>query len=366
MGMRIDPEQLDEIKSRRRMSDVLRDCGIKVTGRMCLCPFHMERTPSCQVFDREARIYCHACHEGWDVIDVIMKLTGRTFPETIEFLGGARDLTPKDREKMRAQREQMESVQKEANTKARKEAHAMFDAGQEIKGSLVQTYLRGRRISVSKRMWFDLRFAPSLPYWGFPDAKATETVHLGDFPAMLAAIRIPETKELIGCHRTFLDPETCKKLIPPGDAKRNKAKKIKGEVTGGMVHLSPPADDLIIGEGIETALSGYDYDVAGPKAAVAAAVSISNLAGSAERTVEHPKYQQRRVPNTIFDKERQGLLPPSWAKSIFLLGDGDSESIWTTAMIATAARKFRAHGLDAFVLMAPEGKDFNDVLMEAE
>lgn len=49
-----------------------------------LCPFHIEKTPSYSIYDGGRRWYCHGCHEGGDVIDLVRKLLGLSIPNAIK------------------------------------------------------------------------------------------------------------------------------------------------------------------------------------------------------------------------------------------------------------------------------------------
>lgn len=363
----IDADQIDDLKSRVRITELLQRFGVKVRAGMCLCPFHNENTPSCKVYERENRIFCHGCHKGADAFDVLKHLGGMSFPRAIEYLGGSRTIDFEERRKIREAREQADKAEKDVSRKAHAGALALIERGDEIKGTAAQRYLVKRGLTVSKRMSFDLRFVDKLTYRGFPDPRANETVDLGEYPALLAIVRVPATKQIIGCHRTYIDPKTYEKLTPPGDLKRNKSKKILGEFVGGMIHLSEDAESLIIGEGTETSLSGYDLGLCDPSYAVGAAVNLWNLCGSSTATFQNPRFPNdpaRRVSNGICDPEKPGLIFPPHVRSLLLLGDGDSEPAWTQGMMATAAHKAMSAGIDVSIAFAPAQMDFNDALRE--
>lgn len=60
--------------------------------RAC-CPFHEERTPSFTVFgsrDGGQRFHCFGCGAHGDVVDFVMELTGASFPQACDQLGGKR------------------------------------------------------------------------------------------------------------------------------------------------------------------------------------------------------------------------------------------------------------------------------------
>ena len=91
----------------------------------------------------------------------------------------------------------------------------------------------------------DLFYHPRLAYWH--DGQL-----LGKYPALVAVVRSPEG-EPITLHRTYLtetgkkaDVPTVKKLMSPA---------IPGSSRGGAIRLYPADKELILAEGIETALA---------------------------------------------------------------------------------------------------------------
>ena len=61
---------------------------LKRTGRnyVCSCPFHSEKTPSCNVFMDTQSFYCFGCGAGGDVITFVMKIENLTFMEAVREL----------------------------------------------------------------------------------------------------------------------------------------------------------------------------------------------------------------------------------------------------------------------------------------
>lgn len=67
-----------EIKRKVRISQVMQDLGGEVARGYPLtswapttCPLHDDHDPSASVNDALGRFYCHACHAGGDVIDLV-------------------------------------------------------------------------------------------------------------------------------------------------------------------------------------------------------------------------------------------------------------------------------------------------------
>ncbi len=121
-----------------------------------------------------------------------------------------------------------------------------------------QAYLQGRGLSLHNI--FDLRFLKNA--WVMVDGSRRE------FPAIIAAVR-GESGEVVGVHRTFLDPTT------PAKAPIKDPKRALGHLTGGACWLRRSGECLIVAEGIETALS---IGMVFPGAALAAGLTAHHLA----------------------------------------------------------------------------------------
>lgn len=237
----------------------------------------------------------------------------------------------------------------------------LFDDGRPIVGTHAAAYLEARALTVTPDWTADLRFVDRLPYYGYEREDDDDQRELGEFPALLAAIRNIDG-EIIGVHRTYLDRDEPRKLTPPGDRSRNAVKKVLGKSKCGMIWLSKPGPVLLLGEGIETARSAYQLGYGGDDPAVASAVSLGNLAGGATGTLPHPKIARRTIPNCDPDPEKPGAIIPPEVEEVIILGDGDSDRPTTLAFLLTAGRRWQAEGRRVFYAMAPDGMDFNDAL----
>ena len=364
---RFDQNELDHLKAEAGpLSDIFRNAGFKVRGAsgrtgLCLCPFHAEKTPSCQIDDSKGRFKCFGCGQNGDHIDALMGLRGLTFIEAIEALGGVRQLSDEDRRLADQRRQEREAQERAARAKAQSSAERAFAAAVPIAGTHAAAYLSAREIPAVSSWTADLRFVAALPYRGYPDVEADDQVDLGAFPAMVAAIRDVDG-DIIGLHRTYLDPVRPAKLSPPGDARRNAAKKVLGDMLGGMIRLGPIGETLALGEGIETSRSWFLLHGAESGATVASAVSLGNLAGEPLGYVPHPINPKRRIPNLEPDPDRPGVVLPDTVRRVVLIGDGDSDPATTRARLIVAARRLRDQGRQVRIHVAPDGQDFNDVL----
>jgi hypothetical protein len=176
------------------------------------------------------------------------------------------------------------------------EATPLYDADDQLMGSPVELYLRGRGIELA-RLPFplrSLRFHPSL-FHKVADRR---------FPAMVAAINGPEG-QFMGVHRTWLERQSDGRVTKaPLDAKQNK--KCLGPYQGGMIRLwggtrvNPETGEILpavklgilakkIEQGKDVALADLDITegiedgasvaCAMPELRVGVGVSISNMTG---------------------------------------------------------------------------------------
>jgi putative DNA primase/helicase len=179
-------------------------------------------------------------------------------------------------------------------------------------GSLVETYLRSRAITLSPlpltlRCHMALQHRPSNARW----------------PAMVALVT--HDHEYLGVHRTYLAWDGS------GKAPIEPQKMTFGPVRGGAVRLGPLAESIFVAEGIETALSVMQATGQVAWAALSAN-GIANL-----------------------------QLPPT-VRDVTICVDGDQVS---EDAAAHASRRWLLQGLQVRIARPPPNKDFNDVLLES-
>lgn len=264
------------------------------------------------------------------------------------------------REEHKAKEQAQESATEAKRRAARERSATIFNAARPIDGTHADAYLRNRGIVAAADILADLRFVPALEYRGHVEG-ADEEEALGEFPCMVAAIR-DATGVLIGIHRTYLDPKAPIKLKPPGDPRRNLAKKVYGQQAGGMIRLGPARASMATGEGIETTLAWYLMGRGPDDVCVAAAINLGNMAGGSTGSIAHPTIRKRTIPNGNPDMARPGMGIPDAVTDLILLGDGDSDPANTYAHLLTAARRHLALGRAVSIDFAPTGLDWNDVL----
>lgn len=139
-------------------------------------------------------------------------------------------------------------------------ARRLFAMSQPIAGTIAETYLRRRGISLLHGT-ANLRFHPRCYYK--PDDGPTEA-----WPAMIAAVT-DLTGRITGVHRTWLVPDGTDKA--PVDTPR----KAMGNLLGSAVRIGGPDSVMAAGEGIETMLSLRQVL---PSMAMAPALSAAHLA----------------------------------------------------------------------------------------
>ena len=325
---------------------------------------------------------CRGAEGGNDPIGLVMHCAGVGFVAAVEMLTGEpppgrasnvdHDAIRRRQAEVSAARARQDAERAAAEARetltTRQFCERLFGRAMPIAGTHAQAYLEARGLIVLPGWTFDLRFVRSLPYRGYATPEAEQAEHLGDYPTMLAAIRDVDGV-LIGVHRTYLDPVDPVKLKPPGDPARNRAKKIVGDVSGGMIRLSPIGRRVGLGEGIETTRSWFVLGGGdGGEVSIAAAVSMGNLCGQPTGTIDHPRPPPSRpkakIPNGIPDLSKPGVRLPDCVKHVFLIGDGDSDEIWTKQMLLVAGVRFAGEGRTVDIQMADAGKDFNDMLVE--
>ncbi|MDR2973339.1 MAG: DNA primase [Propionibacteriaceae bacterium] len=86
----INPDDLDEVRSRARIDDVVSSyVTLKPAGSGTLkglCPFHDEKTPSFQVTPARGLYYCFGCGKGGDTVNFVQEINNLSFREAVEFL----------------------------------------------------------------------------------------------------------------------------------------------------------------------------------------------------------------------------------------------------------------------------------------
>lgn len=316
---------------------------------------------------------CRPSGEGGGPIDLVMHARACSFVEACEVVtgeprpSGVKEESPADR----AERERKQAERKlalEAQQTKRDEAAltAQERQARQIKkilkdmrpvfGTHADAYIRGRGLMPGA--WCDgFGFLPESPYYD------NDGIVIARVPVMIAPIVFAPTMEVIGLHRTYLDPDRPVKFRPEDGS----AKKIYGRAQGGLIPLGQIGEFVAIGEGIETSIAWAQHpDLGGERdISIAAAVSLGNMSGGCTGTVFpkggpiSPKTGKPiPIPNGIPDMDQPGMILPPQVKKLILLQDGDSEPFMTKARVLCAATRHHAQGIEVWRWPAPDGYDF--------
>lgn len=195
----------------------------------------------------------------------------------------------------------------------------LFAMAHPILGTLVETYLRNRSITVLHGTG-SLGFHPRC-YYRPDDSSSTET-----WPAMIAAVTDLDGT-LTGVHRTWLDPRGFSEATL-GRAPIDTPRRAMGDLLGNAVRFGALGEVMAAGEGIETVLSLRSVL---PNMATAAALSASHLAAL-------------RFPDTL--------------RRLYIVRDNDPAG---DAARDSLIERANAAGIEAIVL-SPRLGDFNEDL----
>lgn len=205
--------------------------GRKVGGGwMARCPAHDDKKPSLSICEADRGKVLVRCHAGCEQSQVIEALRSRGL-WTVDRVDGTNDLSgrgsknAKDKKKLNGEIDNRQ-----------RSALAIWQSAEPALGSVVEKYLRSRRIHVplpeTIRCHGGLKH-PSGTTW----------------PAMVALVTHGVDDLQLAVHRTFLAKDG------NGKAPVDPQKMMLGPCRGGAVRLAPAGDVLMIGEGIETSLA---------------------------------------------------------------------------------------------------------------
>jgi hypothetical protein len=199
-------------------------------------------------------------------------------------------------------------------------AHAQEIYARGVEDEKIGVYLRGRAISRASSV---LKFLENAPH------------RLGArLPAMAAAV-VDVRGGMTGVHLTFLRMHK-DGAVTKVDLKKEFQRQCNGVIKGGAIRLMQhdPGVDLIVAEGIETALSASEiFDL--PAWAAGSAGGL--------KTVE---------------------LPPE-VRRVLIAADNDSSGAGQRSALA-AYDRWIAEGRDVGIKAPPDVGDFNDLLMRRE
>lgn len=186
-------------------------------GGMCLCPAHVDRSPSLsiRIGEKSLLFHCFAGCTNADVLAAVRRL--RT-----DALSTATTLRPMPRTD---------------DGWLRSRAQDVWDEGRRIKDTVAKRYLRARSITIGSDA---LRYHARTPL-----GRGRSMVRR---PALLA--KVSDDCGLLAVQRIFLDPQRARRSRDLGNPRR-----LLGRPGTGAVRLATPDTVLGLAEGVETALS---------------------------------------------------------------------------------------------------------------
>ncbi len=283
-----------------------RTVTIALRGRWCgsygiaLCPAHgNHRTPALSLANGHDGKLLAKCFAGCSFIDIIEALRGLSI---LEQNGQTYAHNP-------AKIARHHEVDKAERRRRIAQAKRIWDESLPVVGSLAETYLRGRAISIAAPD--TLRFHPRC--WHSPSARR--------HPALVA--KVERQGGLVGVMRTYLGPDGVKARI-------EKPKMALGVCAGGAVRLSGAAGALVLCEGIETGLSLVE--------------GLPGCGGGIWACLGTEGLKSVHLPDTTGD--------------LVIAADGDKPGLDAARDLAGRAM---ALGWSVRLMSAPEGLDWNDV-----
>ena len=314
---------MNDIKqlTQHRWLDIHKAFGVDehiLTGKHMACPLFCDGGKDRFRYTDHAGgggYFCSQCGHG-DGFELLGHITGKTFKELAneirEMLGGttARPSQTGDVAKNRAK---LKKLWSEANPLS--------------KGCPTHRYLFSRSIVVPFADLAGLRCHPGVDYW---DSSGDKPIKVGRFPAMLGLVTLP-SGEPATIHITYLTKDGAKAEVD----RVRKLMPTTRPMNSGVVRLESlkPNQDLLVAEGIETALS---LKTLHPEVCAWACISAGNM---------------------------ENFVAPGDASTIYIGADND-ESFTGQAAAFSLAKKLRLKKFEVRVLMpAMMGTDWNDELV---
>lgn len=249
MTGRMEPAELARIiagiRDRFPVSAVAARMGVKLhragNEMKACCPFHADRTPSFTIYADDRRAHCFGCGWSGDVLDLVQHGYRLKLLSAIDTL---------DSGILRELQQQRAPAKQKADL--RPVAQRIVNNSAPTKGTPAEAYLRSRGITMA--LPHTLRFArlapPQIEGNGLLTANGPAPL-----PALIAIVTDP-AGALVGLQRTYLTEDGRKAATTSTASDRKpKVKYSLGNVAGGAIQLGPPADSMIVTEGLEDGLT---------------------------------------------------------------------------------------------------------------
>jgi hypothetical protein len=287
--------------------------GVRRSGRdrwQARCPAHDDRSPSLSVAHRDGKwlLFCHAGCSIGAIIAALGLPVSDLFDEAHARRRIIRDAPIRSIS--------LDAVDTADIKRRLEKARHIWRASRRPELGRLDAYLASR--GLTRPLTGHLRFHPNL--WHPKSGRS--------WPAMVWLVTDAASGKPIGIHVTFLDD------AGPSKAPISPSKVTFGLIRGGVIRLTPPpppdsGEPLVIGEGIETALSA----VAARSAHAWAAISSGNM-----KVIE--------LPQDI--------------RAVIIIADMDDARGMAAARFL--AQPLSRQGRDVRIAQPPQGLDLNDLL----
>jgi hypothetical protein len=275
-------------------------------GYICCCPSHKDANPSLYLYETKNGKLGAKCFAGCNYSDIKQKLASLgAISETNNNAYNIYNLgNPKDTNRPKV----IDAKTKNYIQKI------ITESTSNLENTPIEKYLREHRVIKNAELPASIKYHPNL-YHSATGLK---------FPAMVAVVQNIDG-EIMGLHRTYLDPITNNKA----DIKPNKM--MLGNISGGAVKLSGALfAPLIVCEGIETGLSILE-------------------------AVNYPVWALLSAANF------ENVIPPpiTQISSIIIAADNDDAGTKAAEKLAT---KLALQGYAIKICTPTYANDFNDLL----
>ena len=165
MAGRIRDQDIEEVRRKAGLVEIASEyMQVRKAGSArfkALCPFHQEKTPSFSLEAGRGLYYCFGCNKGGDVISLVMELENLTFVEAVERLAAKvgvnltyENLSPKDRQAA-GRKQRLIAAHREAVAFYHEQLMSSAEAKQ------AREYLKRRGFSKETVEGFSLGWAPA-------------------------------------------------------------------------------------------------------------------------------------------------------------------------------------------------------------
>jgi DNA primase len=342
----ISGDKIEEIRRAANIREIVSEyITLKKTGRsyVGLCPFHAEKTPSFHVSEEKGSFKCFGCGAGGDLFRFYMMITGASFPEAVRDIAKRygisvprRPLSPRKQEEI-DQKQNLYAINEEA-------ARFFRNQLQGPTGGAPRRYLSDRAISPACIEMFGLGYAP--PHWeglvtylkakgfSFESALKVGLIRTGqrddsyyDYFRDRVMFPIQDSQgRIIGFGGRILEKGEPKYLNSPETPIYSKGSSLYGLFQARQAIQREGL--IILVEGYFDLLSLFSHGISNGVAPLGTAVTQAQL-----------------------------QILKRYSRSLMVVFDGDDAGV---KAMARALPLFLAEGLEARVVVLPEGQDPDD------